>query len=53
MENSNQLNEILGHLLKDNEAYAKASQACTDYMNRKLGCTRKILNYVDEYLEEE
>ena len=40
-------------LLTDSEAYTKASQACTDYMNRNLGSTNRILKHVDEYLEEE
>jgi 3-deoxy-D-manno-octulosonic-acid transferase len=53
VKTSNQLDETIGRLLKNEEAYAKATQACTDYMNRNLGSTQKILRHVDEYLEEE
>lgn len=48
--------ELLDHLtplLEDTESYEKASQACKDYMGRKIGGTRKILTHVDEFFGEE
>lgn len=43
--------ELIAHitpLLTDTEAYRKASQACTDYMNANLGSTDKILNTIED-----
>ena len=34
-------------LLESPEAYAKATQACLDYMNANLGSTDKILNTIE------
>ncbi|MBP5341268.1 MAG: 3-deoxy-D-manno-octulosonic acid transferase [Bacteroidales bacterium] len=41
------LNQHLQPLLTDPEAYAKASQACLDYMTANLGSTEKILSTID------
>ena len=35
-------------LLTDEEAYRRASQACTDYMNCNLGVTEKILSTIEK-----
>ena len=43
--------ELVAHitpLLTDSDAYRKASQACTDYMNANLGSTDKILNTIED-----
>ena len=42
--------ELLAHimpLLTDSEAYSKASQACSDYMNQSLGSTDIILKEIE------
>ena len=42
----NSLKANLTPLLNDREAYCKASQACTDYMQQNLGSTNKIISIV-------
>lgn len=41
-------NAVLERLLTDEEAYQKASQACTDYMNENLGSTDIILKEIEK-----
>ena len=47
-EHSEESGALLKRLLEDEEFYSKASQACTDYMNKNLGSTNLILRIVED-----
>ena len=47
-EHSEESGALLKRLLEDEEFYNKASQACTDYMNKNLGSTNLILRIVED-----
>ena len=47
-EHSEECGALLKRLLEDEEFYNKASQACTDYMNKNLGSTNLILRIVED-----
>jgi len=47
-EHSEESGALLKRLLEDEEFYSKASQACTDYMNKNIGSTNLILRIVED-----